>query len=529
MFRKMKLSTRILLLGISITGCFSLPLFWFYPQFKGRLYEAEQAKTRDLVETAWGVLDHYARQAADGVMSTAEAKDRAKQVITDLRYQSNDYFWINDLTPRMVMHPIKPEWEGRDLSRHRDPNGKPLFMAMVETCRRQGEGFVDYQWPKPGESKPVGKISYVKLFPEWGWIIGTGTYTDDLNREIAKTSCVIGGVVGSIILGALLLSYLMARSIARPVSAIMQGLNQSAEEVSSASGQVASSSGSLAEGASEQAASLEETSSTMEQMDSMVKKNAENTKEAARLVEVSRQSMKTSHKSLKGTKECMGNISSAGEETAKIIRSIDEIAFQTNLLALNAAVEAARAGEVGSGFAVVADEVRNLAQRAATSAKDTERLIGETLGYIQQGNELVAKTMEEFYQMGEDAKNVSNLFNEISVASEEQAQGIHQVNTALQQIDKVTQQTASNAEESASASAQMSAQSEQMKRFVDELIGLVGAAANGEQGCKGPEAARPKRGLRSVLAHKVSRRQGRTKNKTVLRGIPIEEDALDEF
>jgi len=153
---------------------------------------------------------------------------------------------------------------------------------------------------------------------------------------------------------------------------------------------------------------LEESSSSLEEISAMTRQNANNTKEAARLVDISRESMKKSHKSLKSTSECMDRISADGEKTAKIIKSIDEIAFQTNLLALNAAVESARAGEAGAGFAVVADEVRNLAMRAAGAAKDTENLIGSTLKHIQEGIKLIASTMEEFYQMGDDAKRCLN-------------------------------------------------------------------------------------------------------------------------
>jgi len=172
----------------------------------------------------------------------------------------------------------------------------------------------------------------------------------------------------------------------------------------------------------------------------------------------------------------MEEISGASEETSKIIKTIDEIAFQTNLLALNAAVEAARAGEAGAGFAVVADEVRNLALRAAGAAKNTEGLIEGTVKKVNDGSELVNRTNEAFQQVAESASKVGELVSEIAAASNEQAQGIEQVNRAVFEMDKVTQQNSANAEELSSAAGEMNAQAEQVNGFVNELIALVGGS-----------------------------------------------------
>jgi methyl-accepting chemotaxis protein len=173
----------------------------------------------------------------------------------------------------------------------------------------------------------------------------------------------------------------------------------------------------------------------------------------------------------------MEEISKASEETSKIIKTIDEIAFQTNLLALNAAVEAARAGEAGAGFAVVADEVRNLALRAADAAKNTADLIEGTVKKVKDGGELVAKTSEAFTEVAKSSSKVGELVGEIAAASQEQSKGIDQVNVAVNQMDKITQQNAANAEESASASEEMNAQAEQMKGVVQELVAIVGGTA----------------------------------------------------
>ena len=247
---------------------------------------------------------------------------------------------------------------------------------------------------------------------------------------------------------------------------IIEGLTSGSEQVSSAAGQVSSASQSLAEGASEQAASIEETSSSLEEMSSMTKTNAENATQADNL-------MKEANKSMEELTLSMEATNKASEETGKIIKTIDEIAFQTNLLALNAAVEAARAGEAGAGFAVVADEVRNLAMRAAEAAKNTSVLIEDTVKRVRQGSEIVTVTNEKF-------DKVAGLVAEISAASDEQATGIEQINTAVAEMDKVIQQNASSSEESASASEELSAQAEEMMAVVNELMGItLGTNGNG--------------------------------------------------
>ena len=177
-------------------------------------------------------------------------------------------------------------------------------------------------------------------------------------------------------------------------------------------------------------------------------------------------------------RSAMETINRASDETAKIIRTIDEIAFQTNLLALNAAVEAARAGEAGSGFAVVADEVRSLAMRAAEAAKNTAQLIEENINDIKNGHNLVLSTEQEFTKVQESSEKAARLVAEIAAASKEQSAGISQVNTAMNEMDTVTQNNAANAEESAAAAEELSAQSETMKSFVDDLVSIVGNSNN---------------------------------------------------
>ncbi len=235
MFR-FRLATKIFLMGLIVTACFSASYAWLYPRFKAALYASKNAQTQFLVETAASAVDHYVKAAAGGSLTVEEARRQAMAAVRSMRYGDNDYFWINDLAPAMVMHPMKPELDGKDLSQNKDPNGKPLFMEMVKVCREKGGGFVDYFWPKPGAAQPVPKVSFVKQVPQWGWVIGTGVYVDDVEAETRRLLWGILLVVAGVTAGGLVLAFVTARSIARPVNRIIAELDEGAGQVSSAVG-----------------------------------------------------------------------------------------------------------------------------------------------------------------------------------------------------------------------------------------------------------------------------------------------------
>jgi methyl-accepting chemotaxis protein len=296
------------------------------------------------------------------------------------------------------------------------------------------------------------------------------------SAKATATWSLITIVVGSVVAG-LLIGIFLTRSITKVLNRIVESLSQGSEQVTSAAGQVSSASQSLAEGSTEQAAGLEETSSSLEEMASMTKQNADNAQQANTLASEARKAADTGTEAMQRMSTAINDIQKSSDETAKIIKVIDEIAFQTNLLALNAAVEAARAGEAGKGFAVVAEEVRNLAMRSAEAAKNTSAMIEESVKNSKNGVDIAAEVGKVLEEIVQGIGKTTDLVGEIAAASQEQSQGIDQVNTAVAQMDKVTQQNAANAEESASASEELSAQAESMNDVVGDLMALVGGSA----------------------------------------------------
>ena len=267
----------------------------------------------------------------------------------------------------------------------------------------------------------------------------------------------------------------------KPLKRLAGGLNHQAGQVGGAAGQMSGTSLAVAEGASEQASSLEETSASLEEMASLTKRNAENCQKANELARHAREAADQGVGDMQGMATAMADIKTSSDDIAKIIKTIDEIAFQTNILALNAAVEAARAGEAGMGFAVVADEVRNLAERSAQAAKETAAKIEGAIGKAAQGVNFSRKVEETLNVIVTKVRLVDELTTDVASASREQTQGIAQINSAVGQMDKVTQANAASAEECAAAAQELNSQAELMKQSVSELLCLVGGGAAAER------------------------------------------------
>ena len=315
------------------------------------------------------------------------------------------------------------------------------------------------------------------------------------STTVSSNAMMIAGAIAAIILGTIL-ALVITRGITKPISRVISGLSASIEQTDSAAGQISSASQSAAQGASEQAATIQETTSSVEQMASMCKQNASNADEAKGLTAATRTSAENGTEATARMSTAIDDIKKSSDETAKIVKTIDEIAFQTNMLSLNAAVEAARAGEAGKGFAVVADEVRNLAQRSADAAKNTASLIEQSTARADSGVQISQEVGKVLSEIGENSRKASDLVAEIAVSSNEQAQGVEQINVAVSQMNELTQSSASGTEETAAAAEELSNQAEELNRMFQQLVAVVSGAGAARAEASGSGRARERADFR---------------------------------
>lgn len=510
LFRQLGFAAKAAIISLA----FLLPmiglLVWQLNAQNDRAMDARKAATRQHVEIAHGVLAGAYAQEASGKLSRGQAQALARESIARLRYNGNEYFWINDLDSRMVMHPIKPELDGQDVSSMKDPNGFAMFIAFSSMARSKGQGFVDYQWPKPGHDKPVDKVSFVKAFEPWGWVIGSGIYVDDLKAELLYLIkvCIVILSASVLIAGYLFLSFyrvmdgglketrrhlqamtagdltttpspwgrdeaaqlmLEMRRMQSSLRDMVSQVRLSSDQIVNSSSEVAAGSMDLSARTEQTASSLEESASAMEQIAVTVKNTAANAEEAARVAHDSSKAAAGGGKVMTEMVMTMERISESSSKIADIIGTIDGIAFQTNILALNAAVEAARAGEQGRGFAVVATEVRALAQRSAQAAKEIKTLIQSSEQDVAQGADVVLRAGKSIEEIVQATDRVNELLGEISTGAREQSQGLGQVGEAIQHLDHMTQQNAALVEQTSATSAAMREQAQHLASKVAEF------------------------------------------------------------
>lgn len=531
--RQTKIKTRLYLLTVLIAVLMLVPFAAMLFDYQQDLMEAKQTKTRHLVETAHSLMSYYQQQQQQGLLSTEQAQQQARSAIATLRYQQDDYFWINDLQPAMVMHPMKPQLDGKDLSAIQDPNGKALFVDMVNLVKKQGAGFVYYMWPKPGSDVDVEKVSYVKLFQPWGWLVGSGVYLDDVNalvwqRVQSALMILTASLLAMIALAAWIghsitqpcsdteralreiadgdgdltrqlpvhgndeLSHIASafnqftariREIVRDLQPITDGITGAAVELN----QVASTASGKTQ---QQQQSVDTVASAMDQLHANNQEVANAAQEAAQAAQTAHDKGRHGSAVITQASSYMDALSALVTQTQANARSLERetqdvgsvlevirgVAEQTNLLALNAAIEAARAGEQGRGFAVVADEVRTLATRTQSSTDEIEQIItslqkraAEVCLSMEQTEQQSGATQQQAVIAQQALADIDHEVATILSLNEHIAEACAQQTSATDEISRSVAAIADHSNQAAAEANQVAAASEQLMQSGRQL------------------------------------------------------------
>ena len=495
LMRNLQFGGKAVVISLAFVVPMLLTIAWLLQQQTQLALTDRENATRQHVEVAHAVLVWAHGLETSGQATREQAQEMAKQAVNGMRYDREEYFWINDMAPVVLMHPFNAKLVGQPAGGLKDPTGFALFQGFVDEVKRNGQGFVPYRWPKPGSPEPVEKTSYVKGFAPWGWVIGSGIYIDDLRAERNLRLTWSAVAVSLSLLVSLYFFVAFYRVNKGGLAVISQHLNElatgdlrtppgdplgrdepgqliremqklyvslldlirkvrhGARELHTAANEIAAASMDLSARTEASAAVLEQQSAAMEEMGSTVEHSAGSTQEAAAFAQKNATVAERGGEVIGEVVHTMQAIHASSAKINDIIGVIDSIAFQTNILALNAAVEAARAGEQGRGFAVVASEVRSLAQRSAGAAREIKGLITTSVQQIETGTRVVQQAGGTMTEVVANARQINTYLSEIATSSREQAMGVQQVSQSIQDLDRSTQQNAALVEETTSAAA----------------------------------------------------------------------------
>ncbi|MFZ1916733.1 MAG: methyl-accepting chemotaxis protein [Terriglobales bacterium] len=508
---------------VAAAGLVAIAGFWIKSQ-RSTLLTEKMEKTKNLVEVPYSVMEKQYQLEKEGKISREEAQRRALEVIRTMRYEGNNYFWINDEHPTMIMHPMKPELDGKDLTTVTDASGKALFVECVKAAQAPDGGYVHYQWSRPGQDQSVDKLSFVKSFAPWDWVIGTGIYIDDVNSGWRASALTAGGLAVACLIPLLAVSITTSRSIflrlndmvdrvkdvaegegdltkrigitsndevgelAKWFNVFMDRLHEmvraiveNAQQVASASAELSSTSQQITANSEETTAQamvvseaggqvnshLQTLASGSEEMSVTIGEIAKNATESARVATEAVLAAESAN-------QTVARLGDSSVEIGKVIEVITSIAQQTNLLALNATIEAARAGEAGKGFAVVAHEVKELAKQ---TAKATEE-IKQKIAAIRENASGAVSAIEGIKGVIDKVSHISTI---IATAVEEQsattsemarnvteaAQGAATISNNIKGVAEAAQNTSTNVGEEQTAT-------EHLSRMANQLRDLVG-------------------------------------------------------
>ncbi len=520
----MTLRTKFFVMGgVSAAGLLAVATFWIQGQHSALLL-GKREKTKSLVEVPYSLVERQYELEKAGKISRIEAQQRSIEAIRGVRYEGKNYFWINDEHPTMIMHPMKPELDGTDLTSFKDPSGKAIFVEFVRAAQDPDGGYVYYLWPKPGAEKPVAKLSFVKRFAPWGWVIGTGVYIDDVDLAWRESALKAGGLAVACLIPLLAVSIATSRSIilrlrgivervkdvaegdltlrvdmssddeigelakwfnlafgrldemvrsisqtALQVTGASEELNRTSQQITANSEETSAHAGVVSEAAQSVSQNLQTVATGAEEMSASIKEIAKNAAEAAKVAT-------SAVKVAEATTATVAKLGESSAEIGQVIKVITAIAEKTNLLALNATIEAARAGEAGKGFAVVANEVKELAKATAKATEDISHKIELIQTDTQDAVSAIASISQVIHQ-------VNDISNTIATAVEEQhattgemarnvseaARGSGEINSSIAGVAEAAQSTSRGATDTQKASQQLVETSALLRRMIERF------------------------------------------------------------
>lgn len=478
---------------------------WDAWQRRAEMVAERKTELRHVLDLSAGILRNGKQSVSEG-MPLAQAKQNVARRLAQLRYGDDGYVGVFGDDYALLVHP-DAKLVGTNVRAIKDVDGLPIFESLYAEGKAGG-GYVEYRFPRPGADEALPKISYAAYDADWGWLIFTGLYVDDVDAAFTGTLWRQGGVtlgllalllIGALrffrthVIGPLDEAVALCERVANgdlsgsvshhhrgEIGRLFEGMGrmqdrlqaalrtivQSTGSIAAASRQIAAGSMDLSDRTEKQAAALEQTAASVEEITATAKQSAEHVREVSSLAGQAAQLARQGSEETQHAIDAMREISHSSQRIGEIISVIDGIAFQTNILALNAAVEAARAGEQGRGFAVVAGEVRALAQRSATAAKEIKGLIETSSGSVARGSERVGQASATMGSVLESAATSAPLMGEIATASAEQSVGIEQINQAVTHLDSVTQQNAALVQEFAASAATLHEQADGLARAV---------------------------------------------------------------
>ena len=514
-----------IMMVVFAAGLLTVAGLWIHSQYSTLLSE-KQEKTKNLVEVPYSIVQRFSQLETNGKLSRAEAQRQAIQAVQPLRYEGQNYFWINDEHPTMIMHPTSPKLDGTDLTSLKDPAGTHMFVEMVKAAQAPEGGYVHYLWPKPGYDKPVPKLSYVKKFGPWGWIVGTGIYIDDVDAAWRHSALIAGLSVLACLLPLMAVALVTFRStetrlasmverfrdvaegegdltkripvtagdeiaeLARWFNVFLDRLQNMIKSVASATHQVGGATEDVSNTTEQISANSHETSTQANVVSSAAEKVSQNLHSVATGAEQMGASIKEIAKSAteaarvataavrvaEDTTATVARLGKSSAEIAEVLKVISSIAQETNLLALNATIEASRAGEAGKSFAVVASEVKDLAKDTAKATEDIRQKVEAIQGDTTAAIQAIASMTGVINQINDISNTIATAVeeqnattNEIARSLGEAARGSTEITSNIAGVAEAAESTSHGVADTQKATQQMLDMSAQLRKLVEQF------------------------------------------------------------